>query len=85
MGNQAIRTVYGFTEARWSPLVDEIKITFPKWYTYLDEGLQNKRGDCLKPDCLNGWLSCRLNNVLLVEEQGKEAGDCSGRKLPPCK
>ncbi len=84
VGNQAIRAEYGFTEARWSPLVDEIKITFPKWYTYLDEGLQNKRGDCLDPGCLNEWLSCRLDNVLLVEEAGKEAKNCSDRKLPPC-
>ena len=84
VGNQAIRAEYGFTEARWSPLVDEIKITFPKWYTYLDEGLQNKRATCLEPSCLNEWLTCRLDNVLLVEDQGKEAKNCTDRKLPPC-
>ncbi len=85
VGNQTIRAEYDFTEARWSPLVDEIKITFPKWYTYLDEGLQNKRGDCLDPECLNGWLECRLDNVLLVEEAGKEAKNCTDQNLPPCK
>ncbi len=84
VGNQAIRAEYGFTEARWSPLVDEIKITFPKWYTYLDEGLQNKRGDCLDPPCLNEWLTCRLDSVLLVEDEGKEPKNCTDRKLPPC-
>ncbi len=87
VGNQAIRSEYGFSEARWSPLVDEIKITFPKWYTYLDEGLQNSRGNCTEPDCLHEWLDCRLQNVLLQEEQGKEPVDCAkkGYTLPPCK
>ena len=64
-----------------------IKITFPKWYTYLDEGLQNSRGNCTEPDCLHEWLDCRLQNVLLQEEQGKEPVDCAkkGYTLPPCK
>ncbi len=73
-GGMDIRSHYNFTEARWSPLVDEVRISFPKTYTYMDEGLRNKRADCREPDALRRFLDCQYAN----------AGKAEGEKLDTC-
>lgn len=75
-GNQTMRSHYGFTEARWSPLVDEVRISFPKWYTFLDEGLRNKRSDCRQPEPLKKYLDCALDNAFRATAN-EAVADCN--------